>query len=102
MWVHQVVAFVRLHARPEASVIGAPTRPSIRDDVASARDGAGVTGAELTDGRLIPMAFRAMTLITYAVPFVRPVTVRDGTIDTGWIKLVHDPATPLLLEYFTI
>ena len=49
----------------------------------------GVAGAELADGRLIPTAFLAITLMTYAVPLVRPVTVRDGTIDTGWMKLVH-------------
>ena len=59
----------------------------------------GVTGAELADGRLLPMAFVAMTLITYGVPLARPVTVRDGTVDTGWTKLVH--VEPLLLEYFT-
>ena len=59
----------------------------------------GVAGAELADGRLMPMAFTAMTLITYAVPLVRPVTVRDGTVDTGWMKFVH--VEPLLLEYFT-
>ena len=59
----------------------------------------GVTGAELADGRLMPTAFLAITLITYAVPLVRPVTVRDGTVDTGWTKLVH--VEPLLLEYFT-
>ena len=59
----------------------------------------GVTGAELADGGLMPTAFLAMTLITYGVPLVRPVTVRDGTVDTGWTKLVH--VEPLLLEYFT-
>ena len=60
---------------------------------------AGVAGAEFADGRLIPTAFLAITLITYAVPLVRPVMVRDGTVDTGWTKLVH--VEPLLLEYFT-
>ena len=60
---------------------------------------AGVAGAELADGKLMPVAARAMTLITYAVPLVRPVTVRDGTVDTGWTKLVH--VEPPLLEYFT-
>ena len=60
---------------------------------------AGVTGTEFTDGRLMPTAFLAITLITYAVPLVRPVMVRDGTVDTGWTKLVH--VEPPLLEYFT-
>ena len=60
---------------------------------------AGVAGAEFADGRLIPTAFIAITLITYAVPLVRPVMVRDGTVDTGWTKLVH--VEPPLLEYFT-
>ena len=60
---------------------------------------AGVAGAEFADGRLIPTAFLAITLITYAVPLVRPVTVSDGTVDTGWTKLVH--VEPPLLEYFT-
>ena len=48
---------------------------------------AGVAGAELADGRLMPTAFLAITLITYAVPLVRPVMVRDGTVDTGWTDL---------------
>ena len=62
-----------------------------------------VTGAELADGRLIPMAFLAMTLITYAVPLVRPVTVHAVAAMTVVLPhRVHDPATPLLLEYFTI
>ena len=60
---------------------------------------AGVAGAEFADGRLMPTAFIAITLITYAVPLVRPVMVRDGTVDTGWTKLVH--VEPPLLEYFT-
>ena len=60
---------------------------------------AGVTGAEFDDGRLMPTEFRAMTLITYVVPLVRPVTVRDGTVDTGWMKFFH--VEPMLLEYFT-
>jgi len=42
--------------------------------------GAGVTGAEFADGRLMPTAFLAITLITYAVPFVRPVTVHDVAV----------------------
>ena len=57
----------------------------------------GVAGAELADGRLIPTAFLAITLMTYAVPLVRPVTVRDGTVDTGSVNVVH--VKPLLLEY---
>ena len=60
---------------------------------------AGVAGAELADGGLIPTAFLAITLMTYAVPLVRPVTVIDGTVDAGWTKLVH--VEPPLLEYFT-
>ena len=64
----------------------------------------GVTGAELADGRLMPMAFLAMTLVTYAVPLVRPVTVHEraviGSPEDGKNR-VHAPATPLLLEYFT-
>ena len=41
---------------------------------------AGVAGAELADGRLMPTAFWAMTLITYAVPLVRPVTVHEVAV----------------------
>ena len=64
---------------------------------------AGVTGAELADGRLMPTAFRAMTLITYAVPLVRPVTVHEvAVIGEFGLYRVHDPAAPLFLEYFTI
>ena len=64
---------------------------------------AGVAGAELADGRLMPTAFRATTLITYAVPLVRPVTVHEvAVIGELGIYRVHDPATPPLLEYFTI
>ena len=63
---------------------------------------AGVAGAELA-GRLRPMAFRAITLITYAVPFARPVTVHGdaviGTTGDGKNR-VHRPAAPLL-EYLT-
>ena len=65
---------------------------------------AGVAGKKLVDGRLMPTAFLAMTLITNAVPFVRPVTVHEvaviGTTGDGKNR-VHDPGTPLLLEYFT-
>jgi hypothetical protein len=65
---------------------------------------AGVAGAELADGRLMPTAFLAMTLITYAVPLVRPVTEQEraviGSLGDGKYR-VHDPATPPLLEYFT-
>ncbi len=43
----------------------------------------GVAGAELADGRLMPTAFLAMTLITYAVPLVKPVTVHAVAVDTG-------------------
>ena len=63
----------------------------------------GVAGAELADGRLMPTAFWAMTLITYAVPLVRPVTVHDvAVIGELGLYRVHDPAAPLLLDYFTI
>ncbi len=62
----------------------------------------GVTGAEFDDGRLMPTEFRAMTLITYAVPLARPVTVHGDAVMTVVLPhRVHDPATPLLLEYFT-
>ena len=44
---------------------------------------AGVTGAEFADGRLMPTAFLAMTLITYAVLLARPVTVREVAVDAG-------------------
>ena len=63
---------------------------------------AGVAGAEFADGRLMPTAFLAITLITYAVPLVRPVTVHgDAAMTVVLPHRVHDPATPLLLEYFT-
>ncbi len=63
---------------------------------------AGVAGAEFADGRLMPTAFLAITLITYAVPLVRPVTVHEVAVMTVVLPhRVHDPATPLLLEYFT-
>ena len=62
----------------------------------------GATGAEFDDGRLMPTEFRAMTLITYVVPLVRPVTVHGDAVMTVVLPhRVHDPATPLLLEYFT-
>ena len=60
---------------------------------------AGVAGAEFADGRLEPTAFLAITLITYAVPLVRPVTVHERAVDTGSVNVVH--VEPLLLEYFT-
>jgi len=59
----------------------------------------GVAGAELADGRLEPTAFLAITLITYDVPLVRPVTVHEVDVDTGSANVVH--VEPLLLEYFT-
>ena len=63
---------------------------------------ASVDGAELADGRLMPTAFLAMTLITYAVPLVRPVTVHEvAVIGEPVLNCVHDPATPPLLEYCT-
>ena len=37
----------------------------------------GVVDAEEADGSPYPTAFLAITLITYAVPFVKPVIVRD-------------------------
>ena len=56
----------------------------------------------MADGRLMPTAFLAITLITYAVPLVRPVTVHEVAVMTVVLPhRVHDPATPLLLEYFT-
>ena len=62
---------------------------------------AGVAGAEFADGRLMPRAFRAMTLITYAVPLVRPVTVHEVAV-IGELGLYRVHEAPLLLEYFTI
>ena len=54
-----------------------------------------VTGSQYT-------AFLAITLITYAVPLVRPVTVHEvAVIGEPGLYRVHDPAAPLLLEYFT-
>ena len=56
----------------------------------------------MADGGLMPTAFRAITLITYRVPLVRPVTVHAvAVIGELGLYRVHDPATPLLLEYFT-
>ena len=56
----------------------------------------GVAGAELADGRLMPTAFRAMTLITYAVPLVRPVTVHEvAVIGEPGLYRVHDPAAAI-------
>ena len=50
----------------------------------------------------MPTEFRAITLITYAVPLDRPVTVHgDAAMTVVLPHRVHDPATPLLLEYFT-
>ncbi len=41
-------------------------------------------------------------MITYGVPFVRPVTVHEvAMIGEPETYRVHDPATPLFLEYFT-
>ena len=62
----------------------------------------GITGAEFADGGLMPAAFLAITLITYLLPLIRPVMVRDVAVDTGWRAVFHDPATPPLLEYLTI
>ena len=59
----------------------------------------GVAGAELADAGLIPTAFLATTLITYAVPLVRPNTMHEVSVDTPSLKFVH--VAPLLLEYFT-
>ena len=78
---------------------------SLSESGAARRGGGqlGATGAEFADGRLMPTAFWAMTLITYAVPLVRPVTVHEvAVIGELGIYRFHDPATPLLLEYFTI
>ena len=61
----------------------------------------GVAGAEFADGRLMPTAFWAMTLITYAVPLVRPVTVHEVAV-IGELGLYRVHEAPLLLEYFTI
>ena len=63
------------------------------------QEAVGVAGVELADGRLIPLAFLAMTLITYAVPLIRPVTVHEVAVDTGSTNVLH--VKPLLLEYLT-
>ena len=68
-------------------------------DVGAPGTVAGVAGAELADAGLIPTAFLATTLITYAVPLIRPVTVHEVAVDTGSGKFVH--VAPLLAEYFT-
>ena len=71
-------------------------------DVGALGTVAGMQGAELADRGLMPTAFRAMTLITCAVPLVRPVMVHErAVIGEPGIYRVHDPAAPLLLEYFT-
>ena len=68
-------------------------------DVGLPGTAAGVTGADLTDCRLMPAAFLANTLITYAVPLVRPVTVHERAVDTGSLNVFH--VEPLLREYLT-
>ncbi len=73
--------------------------PVVLPNVGVNAGASGVAGAELADAGLIPTAFQAMTLITYAVPLVRPVTVHEVAVDTGRTNVVH--VTPLLLEYFT-
>ena len=71
----------------------------VTTDVEINAGASGVAGAEFADGRLEPTAFLAITLITYAVPLVSPVTVHEVAIDTGSVNVVH--VEPLLLEYFT-
>ena len=61
---------------------------------------AGVAGAEFADGRLMPTAFTAITLMTYAVPLVRPVTVHGDAV-IGELGLYRVHVEPLLLEYLT-
>ena len=60
---------------------------------------AGTTGNDGTDATLSPIAFLADTLITYAVPLVRPVTTHEVADDTRSVNVVH--VEPLLLEYCT-
>ena len=76
---------------------------SLSESGAARRGGGqlGATGAEFADGRLMPTAFWAMTLITYAVPLVRPVTVHEVAV-IGELGLYRVHEAPLLLEYFTI
>ncbi len=50
-------------------------------DVGALGTVAGVTGAELTDWKLLPTALQAITLMTYGKPLVRPVTVHEGAVD---------------------
>ena len=69
-------------------------------------DALGVAGAELAEGGLVPTTteFRAITLITYGMPLVRPVIVYEVAVirgaEDGGIDLCH--VSPLLLEYLMI
>jgi hypothetical protein len=40
--------------------------------------GVGATGADATEGPLVPMALAAVTVNVYASPFVNPPTVHDS------------------------
>jgi hypothetical protein len=58
----------------------------------------GVVDAEEVDGSPYPTAFLAITLITYAMPFVKPVIVRD--VGVGYRPAGKSvQSKPLLLEY---
>jgi hypothetical protein len=61
---------------------------------------AGVTGEEVAEGGLMPTALTAMTLKTYAVPFVRPVATYEVRIDTGLTIRVQ--VVPPLIERLTM
>ena len=59
----------------------------------------GTTGADGVDGAPSPTSVFASTRNTYAVPFVRPVTVADVAADTSSANVTHE--LPLLLLYCT-
>ena len=65
--------------------VGAPGAPT------------GVRAALLVEYAPIPACFVAATRNTYAVPFVKPVTVTDGVAETVSLNVVQ--FEPLSLEY---
>ena len=58
----------------------------------------GVTAADWPNAP-VTLALSAATWNTYAVPFVRPVTVADVAADTSSANVTHE--LPLLLLYCT-
>ena len=57
----------------------------------------GVTELDAVEYSPVPILLTAATLNTYAVPFVKPVTVTDVAVETVSVKVVH--VLPLSLEY---